>query len=158
MTSCFRIALAILAMSWLSSSGFAQPAADLAVVVHPAVPVSELSFTDLRNILLGDREYWSARVRITLLIRAPVSRERDVVLKTVYQMTEAQFRQYWIGKVFRAETPSGPKIVYSDEMAMDLVNRFPGAITFLEATQLRPGLKVLRIDGRLPGEKGYPLR
>ena len=28
-------------------------------------------------------------------------------------MTEAQFRQHWIGKVFRAETPSGPKIVAS---------------------------------------------
>jgi len=50
-----------------------------------------------------------------------------------------------------------PKIVYSNEMAVDLVNRIPGAITFIDVSQMSNRLKVVRIDGRLPGEKGYPL-
>jgi ABC-type phosphate transport system substrate-binding protein len=131
--------------------------ADIAVVVHSALPINNLSFAELRQLLLGDRAYWSSNVRVTLLIRAPVSRERDVVLKTVYRMSEAQFRQYWIGKVFRAETPTGPKVVYSGEMAIEMVNRIPGAITFIEGAQTR-GLKVVSIDGRMPGERAYPLR
>ena len=134
-----------------------QLGADIAVVVHSALPITNLSFAALRQLLLGDREYWSSNVRVTLLIRAPVSRERDIVLKTIYGMSEAQFRQYWIGKVFRAETPSGPKVVYSGEMAIEMVNRIPGAMTFIEGAQAR-GLKVVRIDGHLPGERGYPLR
>ena len=97
-------------------------------------------------------------MRVTLLVRAPVARERDVVLKTVYRMTEGQFRQYWISKVFRAESSSGPKIVYSNEMAADLVLSIPGSIAFVDATQVPKGLKVLKIDGKLPGEKGYPLK
>jgi len=56
-----------------------------------------------------------------------VARERDVVLKVIYGMTEAQFRQYWISKIFRLETSSGPKIVYSTEMAAELVTAIPGA-------------------------------
>ena len=34
----------------------------------------------------------------------------------------------------------------------------PGAIAFIDSREVRPGAKVLRIDGRLPGQPGYPLR
>jgi hypothetical protein len=131
---------------------------DVAVVVHPDVPVDNLSLTDLRRIVLGDREFWPASLRITLLIHAPVAHERDIVLKTVCQMTEAEFRQHWIAKVFRADTAVAPKIAYSTEMSVDLVNRIPGAITFVDASKTGRNLKVVKIDGQLPGEKGYPLR
>ena len=143
-------------LAGLTPSG-AQTAGDVAIVVHPDVPIDNLTMSELRRLLLGDREFWPASVRVTLLIRAPIAHERDVVLKDVCQMTEAQFRQHWIGKVFRAETALAPKIAYSTEMAGDLVNRIPGAITFMDASQVGKGLKVVRIEGRLPGEKGYPL-
>jgi hypothetical protein len=80
------------------------------------------------------------------------------VLKTIYEMSEAQFRQYWIAKVFRAEAASGPRIVYSNEMAAELTGAIPGAVAFVASGQVPKGLKVLKIDGHLPGEKGYPLR
>src|SRR5262252_4171364 len=76
----------------------AVPGSDVAVVVNKEVPVDNLTFSELRKILLGDRQFWSSSVRVTLLIRAPVARERDIVLKNVLEMSEAQFRQYWIGK------------------------------------------------------------
>ena len=135
----------------------AQAGGQVAIVVHPDVPIDNLTLNELRRLLLGDREFWPASVRVTLLIRAPIAHERDVVLKNVCQMTEAQFRQHWIGKVFRAETALAPKIAYSNEMAVDLVNRIPGAITFMDASQVGKGLKVVRIEGRLPGENGYEL-
>ncbi len=147
-----------LAPSRLTSSAAAQAASDVAVVVHPDVPVDNLTVSELRRVVLWDREFWPAGVRITLLLRAPVAHERDVALKTLCQMTEAQFRQHWIGKVFRADTALAPKIVYSTEMAGDMVNRFPGAIAFIDADLVGKGMKVLKIDGRAPGEKGYALR
>lgn len=148
---------ACLLFTRLAAVGTMQSAGDIAVVVNADVPVDNLTIGELRRLLLGDREFWPSSVRITLLIRAPVARERDVVLKNVCQMTEAQFRQHWIGKVFRAETPSAPRIVYSSEMAVDMASRSPGAITFVEVSQVRKGLKLVKIDGRLPGEKGYLL-
>lgn len=135
-----------------------QAAGDIAVVVHPDVAVDNLTLSELNRLLLGDREFWPSNVRVTLLIRAPVARERDVAVKTVCRMSEAQFRQHWIAKVFRAETPSGPRIVYSSEMALQMIGRTAGGITFIEASQVGRGLKILKIDGRLPGESGYPLR
>src|SRR5258708_378991 len=85
--------------------------AGVAVVVRPDTPVDDLGFAEVRKLLMGDRQYWSSNLRVTLLIRAPAARERDVVLKTIYGMSEPQFRQYWISKVFRLEANNGPKIV-----------------------------------------------
>jgi hypothetical protein len=147
----------ILLIIVLGSQREAASAADIALVAHRDVPVDNLSFIELRKILLGDRQFWSSDLRVTLLIRAPVARERDVILRNVLQMSEAQFRQYWIGKVFRAESPSAPKTVYSNEMAIGLIANIPGSVAFVELSSVSKDLKVLRIDGLLPGERGYPL-
>lgn len=152
------VSAAVLALVVCSIGVWAQPPSDIAVVVHPNVPVDSLTVAELRRVALGDREFWPSNIRIVLMIRAPVARERDVVVKTIGRMSEAQFRQHWIGKVFRAETPTGPKIVYSQEMAIEAVGRTPGALTFVDASAPTRGLKVLRIDGRLPGQSGYGLR
>ena len=132
--------------------------ADIAVVVHPSVSADNLSLADLRRILTGDREFWPGGDRVTIFIRAPIARERDVVVKNVCQMTEAQFRQHWIGKVFRAETPSGPKIAYSGESTIEQVARTPGGIGLVMMPVTAKNVKVIRIDGRAPGQSGYTLR
>ena len=131
---------------------------DVAVVVHPDTPVTNLTLAEARKVFLGNRQYWSTNIPVVLLIRAPVARERNVVLKTIYQMSESQFKQYWIAKIFRAEAASAPKVVYSNDMANELVTAIPGAIAFIDARDVRSGAKVLRVDGYLPGEPGYPLR
>lgn len=130
----------------------------VAIVVHPEARVNGLSFAQLRKIFLGEQQFWDDKSRITLLVRAPVAYERRLVLDRIYDMSEAQFRQYWIAKIFRAEVTSGPKIVYSTEMARELISALPGAISFVRAADAGASVKVLRIDGKLPGEAGYPLQ
>ena len=130
----------------------------LAIVAHKDTQVDNLSMEDLRSIFLADRLFWSDRQRIILLVRAPKSDERDFVLNRIYEMSEAQFRQYWIAKMFRAEVPRGPKIVFSTDMTLDLVVAIPGSISFIRADQVSDEVKVMRINGALPSEPGYPLR
>lgn len=155
-TLCAFLAFAVCAQG--SGIALAQPApGDVAIVVRPDVPVDNLTFREVRELLMGDRQFWRPGLRVSLLMRAPATRERDVILKTVYRMSEAEFRRYWIEKVFRAEAQAGPKIVYSNEAATELVASISGAVAFVDATQVPKGLKVLRIDGLLPGDKGYPL-
>jgi len=147
-----------LVLSLATAPVASQTRTDIAVVVHPDVGVENLTLAELRRILLGDREFWPSGVRVTLLIRAPIARERDAAIKNICEMTEAQFRQHWIGKVFRAESPGGPKIVYSTEMALDQVARTPGAITFVEAGLAGRNAKIVKIDGRSPGQSGYRMK
>ena len=109
------------------------------------------------SIVKTNAEYVSGS-RITLLVRAPVAQERTVVLSKIYGMNEDEFRQYWIGKMFRAEVAAGPKIVYSSEMARELITVIPGAIGFLPANAVGSGVKVIRIDNMHPTDPRYPLR
>jgi hypothetical protein len=148
--------LAIACMAALPLAG-APDTTDVAIVVRSDVPIDNLPFGELRKLMLGERQFWSSNLKVTLLVRAPGAREREVVLKTIYQMSEAQFRQYWIAKVFRAEAATGPRIVYSNEMATELAASIAGAVAFVDASQVPKGLKVLKINGLLPGQPGYPL-
>ncbi len=130
----------------------------LAIVVHKDTEVDDLSMHELRNIFLANQQFWPNRSRIILLVRAPQSDERDFVLDSIYQMDEARFRQYWIAKMFRAEVPRGPKIVFSTDMTLDLVVAIPGSISFMRADDVTDEIKLIRIDGKLPSDEGYPLK
>jgi hypothetical protein len=150
---------AVCLLIWSPSQAQTSRDSDVAVVTHPDTPINSMTLAEVRQVFLGERQYWNSKLPVVLLIRAPVARERDVVLSVIYQMSEAQFKQYWIAKIFRAEIASAPKIVYSNDMENDLVRALPGAIAFMDArTASRLGLKILRVDGHLPGEQGYLLR
>jgi hypothetical protein len=131
---------------------------DLAVVVRADTPVDGLSINEIRKVLLGERQFWNSTLRVTPLMREPGAREREVMLKNICHMNEAEFKRYWIEKIFRAEAQTGPKLVYSNEMAMELVAAIPGSIAFVDASRIPKSLRALKIDGRLPGEKGYALK
>ena len=142
----------------LASASRAEGPESVAIVVHPDVAIEELSMAQLRRIFLADQQFWPDNSRITLLVRAPGAVERQRVLDEIYQMSEGQFRQYWIAKIFRAEVAAGPKIVLSSNMALDLVTAIPGSITFIPVADVDDTVKILRIDGASPYDPGYPLR
>ena len=154
-----RSGLLAIACSLAGTSAYTQRVDEaVAIVVHPATKTDNISFDELRRVFRGERQFWPDGSRITLLVRAPVAQERTVVLKKIYSMNEDQFRQYWIAKMFRAEVAAGPKIVYSSEMARELVAVIPGAIGFLPVSAVGAGVKVIKIDNMLPGDPRYPLR
>lgn len=130
----------------------------LAIVMHKSTGVEDLSLNELRSIFLADQQFWPDRTRIILLVRAPHSDERDFVLNRIYQMSEAQFRQYWIAKMFRSEVPRGPKIVFSTDMTVELVVAIPGSISFILADEVSDDVRIVRVDGKLPSDDGYPLK
>jgi ABC-type phosphate transport system substrate-binding protein len=151
--------LALTAIVALPSNLPAQsPGGDIAIIAHPETPVDALTLADVRKVFRGERQYWTPNIPVVLLVRAPVARERDVVLRVIYQMSEPQFKQYWIARIFRAEATSGPKIVYSNDVANQLAGAIPGAVGFMSASDVKPPLKILKVDGKLPGEPGYLIR
>lgn len=142
----------------LSAAALPAQAGDVAVVVGDDVDVDSVSMVELRKIYLGDRQFWPSGRSVTLLVPAASMPERAVLLDRVYRMTESQFKQYWIAKVFRAEAVTGPKSMPSAPVALQLVAAVPGSVALVDAREVRGSGKVLRIDGIAPGERGYALR
>ena len=134
------------------------PTQAVAIIANGEVAADDLSLAELKRIFLAEQQFWPDRTRIVLLVQPPGDYARQVVLDRIYGMSEAEYKKYWVAKMFRAEVPSGPKIVFSVNMAGELVSSIRGAITFVTAADATStGAKVLRIDGKLPGELGYPL-
>ena len=130
---------------------------DVAIIVNPVNPVSNLTLAELRKIYMGERQYWKASSPVVLLMRSRGSRERTVILMDVFQMSEEQYTQYWVAKVMRAESSDSPASLFSHGMIQEGVRGNAGAIGYVDMNDVRLGVKVLRINGVLPGEAGYPL-
>jgi ABC-type phosphate transport system substrate-binding protein len=130
----------------------------IAVIVHQQVPVDELSLPELRRVFRGERHSWSEELTITLLTPPHGSPERKVLLNEIYERrSEVQYQQYWINKLFGDGPSISPKITRSSAISASLVREIPGAIALVSAYKIPSGVKVLRIDGKQPGQPGYPL-
>lgn len=129
---------------------------DIAVVVNLKNPAVRLSLSDLRKIFAGEKSTWPGGIPVKLIIRAPQAREREAVLHLL-NLSEAEFNRYWAVQAHRSQADE-PVAVYSNGMQKEAVMAFPGAIALIAADDVRPGVKLLKIDDRLPREEGYPLR
>jgi hypothetical protein len=128
-----------------------------AVVVHPSTPARGVSLGQLRRIFRGEQPYWSGRERVVLFVQAPGTTARAVILRRVYAMDEGEFKRYWIGKTFRDEVASGPKIVSTSALARRLAATIPGGVAVIPVAEVDGSVRVLRVEGHLPGDEAYPL-
>jgi ABC-type phosphate transport system substrate-binding protein len=149
-----------LAVGWLVGliSPLGAAAGDVAVVVNPANPVDDLSEVELARVFRLDRQHWKAGGRVYLVLRESGAPQKDVVLRRLYRMNDLELKQFWLGKLYRGEIASFPRVVSSDGLVKGIVAQAPNAIGFIDAVSLDETVKALRIEGRLPGESGYLLR
>lgn len=128
---------------------------DVAVVVNMKNPATRMTVSDLRKLFAGEKRTWPGGIPVKLIIRAPEAHEREVVLH-VLQLSESEFKSYWIAQAYKGEGGE-PVAVFSNGMQKEAVVSIAGAIALIEASDLKPGLKVLKIEDKLPGQPGYPL-
>lgn len=128
----------------------------LAIVVNPANPTADLSFTELRTVFLGERTHWGHGRRITLVMRDSRQPEREAVLQLVYRMDDRTLTRHFLQAVFTGAIHE-PKRLSSGEGVRRFVFNVPGAIGYLWADELDASVKVVKVDGRGPGEPGYRL-
>jgi hypothetical protein len=153
--SITTLLLLALAMFSLASRSAAQ-INDIAVVVNPGNPATNISFGDLRKTFAGAKHSWPGGQAIKLITRGPGCIERLVLLKLL-AMSESEYKRYWTAQVFRGEADAEPLTVPSLGMQKEALSIFPGAITLVNVRDIKPGMKVLKVDGLLPGEPGYPV-
>jgi hypothetical protein len=132
-------------------------AGELAVIVNPANTVAQLSSGELREILLLERQHWRAADRIYLLLPESGTAEKELMLRRALRMTEDQLHRLYLGKLYGGEIPEFPRTVPSGASARRIVARAPNALAVVDSASVDGTVRVLRIDGRRPGEPDYPL-
>jgi hypothetical protein len=141
----------------LAASSSVASASDVAIIVHPKSPVVGLSLADLSRVFRLDQPRWKSADRIDLVLQAGVSVKQDVILGRVYRMRDAELQAFWLRKVFHGELPAPPRMFAADVSVKQYVAAHPFAIGYIDAALADDTVKVVRIDGKGPGDTGYVL-
>lgn len=131
---------------------------DVAVIVNPMNPVDNITSAELRRIFAGEKQSWSGGLQVSLFVRAPEARERDVLLERVLHMTDSEYKAYWVKKVYSGEVQHEPLALFSNGMELEAIRAERGGIALISIQDIHQGVKVIKVDGHLPGTAGYPLK
>jgi hypothetical protein len=130
----------------------------LAIIVNVKNPVGNLALWQLREVFLGERQWWPNGHRVVLGALPAGSAERQTVLRVVYAMNDKDFDKYFLWGMFRGEFVTSPTILRTPKDVRRFVASTPGAVAYLRASDLDGTVKVVRIDNLRPEDDGYPLR
>jgi hypothetical protein len=136
----------------------ANPSQSLAIVVNRSNPINNLSFSELRKIFMGDRNHWPNGHRIAIVMLEYGQPERRAVLRLIYRMDEKTYQDVLLRGMFRGDVFVAPKTLASPTIVRKFVFNAPGGIGYLRASDVDESVKVIRIDGLLPEDKGYRLQ
>jgi len=134
----------------------AASAGDVALVVHPSNPATDVSWSEVVAMFRQDQQHWKGGRKIYLILLETGSPAREIVRQRVYRMTELELKKFWLGKLYRGEIAAFPRVAVA-AAAKRIVTQAPNALAFIDAAAADQTVKVLRIDGLRPGQPGYRL-
>lgn len=129
----------------------------LAVVVHRQNPVTTVSISELRRLVLGEQSRWPNGRRVVLALREPGAAERALVVRRVCGMSESAFRRHFLQGLFAGDLSDAPRELTSANGVIRFVYNVPGAIGFVRPRDADSTVKIIAVNGLLPGDDGYPL-
>ena len=132
----------------------------MAVIVNKSNGTESLSPGQLRKLLIGDVRVWPDHKPVALISREASSNVAQCAVTTIVRLSPAEFRRYVMNAEFRGDDPLAIQNADSDAQAGKLVSAAGGGLAIVDSSSL-PSLgtsvKVLKINGKSPGEPGYPL-
>jgi hypothetical protein len=154
---CSTLAAAAALVALLPSARVrAEADVALAVVVGPNSKLGELGISDLRRVFTGERVTDPSGNKLIPLNHPPKTVDRVGFDRTVLGMNPDEVGRYWVDRRIRGGS-GPPRTVESIATLRRVVQNLPGAIGYLRRGQLSAEVKPVRIDGKLPGDPGYPV-
>ena len=132
----------------------AESPVPIAIVVAKNSPLTDLSMYELKHLYLGEFITGPDGKRLIPLNQSTQSRDRLAFDAVVLGMSAEKQATYWIDRRIRGMSGS-PRAIDSGDLAQRIVARLDGAITYLPISAVRPDVKIVRVDGRLPTDPNY---
>ncbi len=153
-----RLALALILLGGVRASAGAPGRENLVFVAGKGRPAPSISSADLRRIWLGRTTRWPDGRRIVLAVRPASTPAGRFFYGKVIDMSEIDFSRLWLGILFRGDAESAPRVIGPADEVRRFLARVPDGLAFLLSSEVDRDTKPLRLDGREPGEPGYPYR
>lgn len=147
--------LSVLALALTASPADAGTGDEpLAIVVAKSSSVQELSMYELKRLYMGDSMNTPNGKKLLPLNRGTKTGERVGFDQTVLGMSPEEAARYWIDRRIRGRS-GAPKAVDPANVVQKVVSRLPGAISYVRRSEVSDDVRIIRVDGKLPGDSGY---
>lgn len=134
----------------------AQQQPSWVVIIGKSAGITDIALPTLRRAFLGEIAEYASGKRL-IPFNAPTGAPGRVLFdKRVLGLAQDEVGRFWVDRRIRDEG-APPRTVPSAELAVRVVAAVPGAITYVPANLVIPGVQVLTIDKRAPGTQGYTL-
>lgn len=127
----------------------------LVVVVARDSKLTSVSRTDLQRAYSGE-PVTAGGGRLVPFNLSPSAPDRVRFDRAILGMSPSAAGRYWVDRKIRGGS-APPRSLPSPVYVVKVVAKFPGAIGYVPANQVTRAVKVVAIDGVLPGRAGYPL-
>ncbi|MET0790197.1 MAG: hypothetical protein ABW061_01635 [Polyangiaceae bacterium] len=154
--ACALIVLALGTVPRLEPSAHAAERVVLAVFVAKDSALQGVKMTELRRIFTNADDSGFSGERNTPFNHTARSSDRVGFDRTVLHMSPEEVSRFWIDRKIRG-LPGPPRAVDSLSQLLRLVSRQSGGIGYARRAQVTSDVRVIRVDGKLPSEAGYPL-
>jgi ABC-type phosphate transport system substrate-binding protein len=153
------LSVMLFSTGWLRATPALVPQEeDLAIIVNNSNPIGNLSLAELRKLFLAEQTQWSDHRKVTVVMLPPGQSERESVLRLIYRMTESSFTRYFLHGQYTGEIQSTPKLLATAASARKFIFNVPGAIGYVRLSEVDGSVRIVKVDGHLPGDSGYPLK
>jgi hypothetical protein len=131
---------------------------DLAIVVNKASALADISSADLAKYFKAEKGKTPDGKKLVIVMQEAGHPEREAALKGIYKMSEAEYTDYFVEATFTGSVESAPKALPGAVAIKKFVAETPGGIGYVQASETDDSIKVLKIDGKLPGDADYKLK
>jgi ABC-type phosphate transport system substrate-binding protein len=117
-------------------------------VVNNSNPATSVGILDLIDYYRKSRREWPDGAPVRFIDRNVGSAERQAFLREVLKQSESDVDLFWLGQKLRSGN-STPLQVPSDDLVIEMVKSFQGAIGYVSATKKLDGMgvKPIRVNG-----------
>lgn len=131
----------------LSAAAASAQEVSLVAVANPSGAPAGMKFSELRSVLMGERQRWKNGNRILIALMKTNTPVGKATSAKIYDMTGDQLNKFWLAQVFQGKAQA-PNFFNSVSELEAFVAQNPGAIGILDKPMADADIKPVIIDGQ----------
>jgi len=131
---------------------------DIVIIVGKNRALDSVTSAELQKIFRAEKRKGSDGLRYVIVMRETGAEERARILSQLYGMGEDDYAKYFLQAAFAGLVQAAPKELSSGGAMRQFVAGTPGAIGYLNVSELDDSVKPLKIDGKAAGDPDYKLK
>jgi len=155
---CGGFILVAVGLSLAVTTSAQDKSSDLAVIVNKAVGLNDVSISTLSRYFKGEKTKAPDGTKMVVVMFDLGHAERAAALKGIYKLSESEYNDYFVCAIFTGSVSTAPRVLASGGAIKEFVASTTGGISYVMGSDVDDSVKVLKIDGKSPGDPDYPLR